>query len=107
MQLRHKPPALALSRQALPTFDRTKYALASGLARGAYVIADIPGGAPEVILVASGSEVALALNAHETLVAEGIRSRVVSMPSWEIFRTTNTGVPRKRVPGTSHSADRH
>src|SRR6185437_1287622 len=59
--------------------------LASGLARGAYVIADIPGGAPEVTLVASGSEVALALNAHETLVAEGIRSRVVSMPSWEIF----------------------
>jgi transketolase len=85
MQLRHKPVVLALSRQALPTFDRTKYAPASGAARGAYVIADVPGGTPEVILIASGSEVALALNAHETLVAEGIRSRVVSMPSWEIF----------------------
>jgi transketolase len=85
MQLRHKPVVLVLSRQALPTFDRTKYAAASGVARGAYVITDDPGGTPEVILIASGSEVALALNAHETLVAEGIRSRVVSMPSWEIF----------------------
>jgi transketolase len=85
MQLRHKPVVLALSRQALPTFDRTKYAPASGVARGAYVIADTPGGSPEIILIASGSEVALALNAHATLVAEGIRSRVVSMPSWEIF----------------------
>jgi len=88
MQLRHKPVVLALSGQASPTFDRTKYAPASGVARRAYVIADTPGGAPEVILVASGSEVALALNAHETLVAEGIRSRVVSMPSWEIFEQT-------------------
>ncbi|HWF45811.1 MAG TPA: transketolase [Bryobacteraceae bacterium] len=85
MQLRHKPVVLALSRQALPTFDRIKYASASGVARGAYVIVDALGGAPEIILIASGSEVALALNAHETLVAEGIRSRVVSMPSWEIF----------------------
>jgi transketolase len=85
MQLRHKPSVLALSRQALPTFDRTKYAPASGVACGAYVLADVPGGVPELILIASGSEVALALNAHETLVAEGIRSRVVSMPSWEIF----------------------
>ena len=76
---------LALSRQALPTLDRSKYAPASGVARGAYVLADAPGGNPEVILIASGSEVILAVQAHEKLLAEGIRSRVVSMPSWDIF----------------------
>jgi transketolase len=85
MQLRHQPAALALSRQPLPTLDRSKYASASGLARGAYVLADPPGGSPEVILIASGSEVALVVAAHEKLVADGIRSRVVSMPSWDIF----------------------
>jgi transketolase len=85
VQLRHKPTVLALSRQALPTFDRSKYAAASGVARGAYVLADAPGGNPELILIASGSEVSLAANAHETLITEGIRSRVVSMPSWDIF----------------------
>jgi len=82
---KHRPVALALSRQALPTLDRGKYAPASGLARGAYVLADAAGGTPEVILLASGSEVSLAIDAHEKLVAEGIRSRVVSMPSWELF----------------------
>jgi transketolase len=85
LQLRHEPAVLVLSRQPLPTFDRTKYAAASGLSRGAYVLADAPGGDPEVILIATGSEVSLAVNAHETLVAGGIRSRVVSMPSWDIF----------------------
>ncbi len=85
MQLRHEPAVLALSRQPLPTLDRTKYASASGVAQGAYVLADAPGGDPEVILIASGSEVALALDAHDELTAEGVRSRVVSMPSWEIF----------------------
>jgi len=85
IRLRHEPAVLALSRQPLPTLDRAKYAPASGLARGAYVLADIPGGNPEVILIASGSEVSLAVQAHEKLVADGIRSRVVSMPSWEIF----------------------
>jgi transketolase len=85
MQLRHKPAVLTLSRQPLPTLDRNKYASASGVARGAYVLADAPGGSPEVILIASGSEVTLAVEAHETLLAEGIRSRVVSMPSWHIF----------------------
>jgi transketolase len=85
MQLRHKPAVLALSRQPLPTLDRTKYASAAGVARGAYVLADSPGGNPEVILIASGSEVSLAVQAHEKLLSEGIRSRVVSMPSWEIF----------------------
>ncbi len=77
--------ALALSRQPLPTLDRSRYAPASGVAHGAYVLADAPGGNPEVMLIASGSEVSLAVNAHETLLAEGIRSRVVSMPSWDIF----------------------
>jgi transketolase len=85
MQLRHQPTVLALSRQPLPTLDRNKYAPASGVAKGAYVLADAPGGNPELIIIASGSELSLAVAAHETLVAEGIRSRVVSMPSWEIF----------------------
>jgi transketolase len=85
MQLRHQPAVLALSRQPLPTLDRSKYASASGVAHGAYVLADAPGGKPEVILIASGSEVSLAVEAHEKLLSEGIRSRVVSMPSWDIF----------------------
>jgi len=85
MQLRHKPAVLVVSRQPLPTLDRTRYAPASGLARGAYVLADAPEGKPEVILIASGSEVSLVVNAHETLLTEGIHSRVVSMPSWDIF----------------------
>src|SRR6266498_1666338 len=85
MQLRHEPAVLVLSRQPLPTLDRKKYAPASGVARGAYVLADASRGNPEVILIASGSEVSLAVEAHEKLVAEGIRSRVVSMPSWDIF----------------------
>jgi len=85
MQLRHKPAVLALSRQPLPTLDRNKYAPASGVAQGAYVLADAPGGNPEVIIIASGSELSLAIAAHETLLAQGIRSRVVSMPSWEVF----------------------
>ena len=85
MQLRHQPAVLALSRQPLPTLDRSKYASARGIAQGAYVLADSPGARPEVILIASGSEVSLVVQAHETLRAERIRSRVVSMPSWEIF----------------------
>jgi transketolase len=85
LQLRHEPAVLALSRQPLPTLDRDRYAPAAGVARGAYVLADAPGGKPEVILIATGSEVVLAVSAHEKLLAEGIRSRVVSMPSWDIF----------------------
>jgi transketolase len=76
---------LALSRQPLPTFDRSKYASPAGLAHGAYVMADAPGGPPDIILIASGSEVSLVVEAHETLKSQGIRSRVVSMPSWDIF----------------------
>jgi len=74
-----------LSRQPLPTLDRTKYASAAGVAFGAYVLGDAPGASPEVILIATGSEVGLAVQAHERLLADGIRSRVVSMPSWDIF----------------------
>ncbi len=85
MQRRHEPAVLALSRQPLPTLDRNKYAPASGLARGAYILGDAPTGKPEVILIASGSEVSLAVEAHEQLLADGIRSRVVSLPSWDIF----------------------
>jgi len=86
LQLRHKPAALLLSRQALSTIDRNKYASAA-VANGAYVLADVPGRKPDVILIASGSEVILALQAHEQLATEGIRSRVVSMPSWDIFES--------------------
>ena len=69
----------------MPTLDRSKFAPAAGVTRGAYVLADTPEGKPEVILIATGSEVYLSIEAHEELLAEGIRSRVVSMPSWEIF----------------------
>jgi transketolase len=85
MKLRHQPAVIVLSRQALPTIDRTKYAAASGVAQGAYVLADSSGGAPQVILIGTGSEVSLCLAAHEKLSAEGVRSRVVSMPSWDLF----------------------
>jgi transketolase len=85
MQLRHQPAVVVVSRQPLPTFDRTKYASAAGVARGAYVMADAVGGTPEIILIGSGSEVALVVGAHEVLTSQGIRSRVVSMPSWDIF----------------------
>jgi transketolase len=85
LQQKHEPAALVLSRQAIPTFDRNKYAPASGLAKGAYVLADPPQGAPEVILMATGSEVALCVSAYEQITAEGGRVRVVSMPCWELF----------------------
>ena len=85
LPLRHQPAVMVLSRQPLPTLDRKKYAAAAGVSQGAYVLADAPGGRPEVILIATGSELSLAVDAHEKLVAEGIRSRVVSMPSWELF----------------------
>ena len=85
LKLRHQPAVLALSRQPLPTLDRAKYAPASGVTKGAYVLADAPGADPELILIASGSEVSLAVDAYEQLVKEGIRARVVSMASWDIF----------------------
>jgi transketolase len=85
MKLHHEPAALILTRQDLPTLDRTKYAPASGLAKGAYILAEAEGGKPDVLLLATGSEVSLCVDAYETLKAEGIKSRVVSMPSWELF----------------------
>ncbi len=85
MKLRHQPAALILSRQALPTLDRRKYGAASGVAKGAYVLADAADGEPDVVLLASGSEVPLCLQAYEQLTAEGVKARVVSMPSWELF----------------------
>jgi len=85
MQLRHRPAALVLSRQVLPTLDRSRYAAASGVAQGAYVLAEAPGGEPDVIVIASGSKLSLAAQAHEALVAEGIRARVVSIPSRDLF----------------------
>lgn len=85
MQLQHQPVILALTRQALPTLDRTKYGSALGVAQGAYVLADADDGKPEVLLLATGSEVPLCVTAFEQLKAEGIKARVVSMPSWELF----------------------
>ena len=85
LQLHHEPAVLVLTRQAVPTIDRTKYAAASGLTRGAYVLADPPTGEPEVILIATGSEVSLCIEAYEQLTKDGVRARVVSMPSWELF----------------------
>ncbi|HEX5957143.1 MAG TPA: transketolase C-terminal domain-containing protein, partial [Hyphomicrobiaceae bacterium] len=98
LQLRHQPAAIALSRQALPTFDRTKYASAAGVARGAYVMADANGTPPEIILIASGSEVSLAVEAHEALASKGIRSRLVSMPSWDIFEHQDAGYRQEVLP---------
>jgi transketolase len=85
MGLKKEPVALILTRQALPTFDRTKYASATGVARGAYILADADDGKPQVILMATGSEVSLCIDSYEKLKAEGIKARVVSMPSWDLF----------------------
>jgi transketolase len=85
MQLHHSPVALVLTRQNVPTLDRSRYAPAAGLARGAYILADAPNADPDLILVSSGSEVQLCIDAYEQLTAEGEKVRVVSMPSWELF----------------------
>ena len=98
MPLRHNPVSLVLTRQAIPTFDRTKYAPASGVAKGAYVLADAPGGKPDVILMATGSEVHLCVEAYEKLKVEGINARVVSMPSWEIFERQDAAYKQSVFP---------
>ena len=85
LRRQHQPAALVLSRQAIPTIDRGKYASAAGVAQGAYILADAPGGVPDIILIGTGSEVPLCVSAYEQLSAAGIKARVVSMPSWEIF----------------------
>ena len=94
----HQPVALILTRQDLPVLDRSRYASAEGLRRGGYVLADPDGGDPELILIATGSEVALALAAHEELVADGIRSRVVSLPCWEIFERQDAAYRDEVLP---------
>ena len=95
--LREKPAALILSRQALPTLDRTRYAPASGLARGAYVLGDCEG-TPAVILMATGSELSLAVAAYEALTAEGIKARVVSMPSFDLFEEQDAAYRESVLP---------
>ena len=97
MHSKDRPVALVLTRQAVPTFDRTQYAGAQGLQRGAYVLTS-SAGEPEVILIGSGSEVQLCVQAHQHLVADGIRSRVVSMPSWELFKQQDQGYQNSVLP---------
>jgi transketolase len=87
LQIKDHPVSLVLSRQALPTLDRTKYRAASGLSKGAYVLIDAPDAKPNVLLMATGSEVSLCVAAHEQLASEGIKARVISMPSWELFES--------------------
>ena len=98
IQQTHRPATLVLSRQAMPTFDRTKYAPASGVAKGAYVLADAPGGKPDVILIGTGSELSLCVDAYEKLKTEGINARVVSMPSWEIFAEQDAAYKESVLP---------
>lgn len=99
-QLRHQPVALVLTRQNLPTLDRTKYGAASGTAKGAYVLADAPGGTPDVIIMGTGSEVSLCIDAYEKLKADGIKARVVSMPAWEIFEHQDAAYKESVLPSS-------
>src|SRR5690348_15799971 len=85
MQLTHRPAASILTRPSVPTLYRTKYASASGVAKGAYVLAEPDGGEPQLILIGTGSEISLAVEAYEKLRVEGIKARVVSLPSWHLF----------------------
>ena len=87
----------------MPTLDRTKYAPASGVAKGAYVLADAPGGKPDVILLCTGSEVSLCVDAYEKLTQEGINARVVSMPSWELFEQQSYEYQNRVLPPTVHA----
>jgi transketolase len=100
MQLKHEPAALVLTRQGLPTFDRSKYAPASGVAKGAYILADAADGKPDVILMATGSEVSLCITAYEQLTSEGIKTRVVSMPSWDLFEKQSAEYKNQILPPT-------
>ncbi len=100
MRLHHEPAALILTRQALPTLDRSKYAPASGLAKGAYVLADAASGKPDVLLLATGSEVSLCVQAYEQLKSDGIKARVVSIPSWELFELQSEEYQDSVIPAT-------
>src|SRR5690242_14999073 len=98
LQHTHGPSTLVLTRQAMPTFDRAKYAPASGVAKGGYVLTDAAGGKPDVILMASGSELSLCVDAYEKLKAAGIKARVVSMPSWELFEQQDASYKASVLP---------
>ncbi|PYX38910.1 MAG: transketolase [Acidobacteria bacterium] len=98
MQLHHEPAALVLTRQAVPTLDRSKYAAASGVAKGAYILADAPDAKPQVILIGTGSEVSLCVDAYEKLKTDGIKARVVSMPSWDLFEHQDQSYRDKVLP---------
>jgi transketolase len=98
MRLSHEPAALILSRQALPTIDRTRFGAASGVAKGAYVVVDAADGEPDLLLLATGSEVSLCMAAHEQLTNDGIRARVVSMPSWELFERQTREYQESVIP---------
>lgn len=98
MQQTHRPATLVMSRQAMPTLDRTKYAPVAGAARGGYVLADAPGGKPDVILLGTGSELSLCLEAYEKLKADGVKPRVVSMLSWEIFEEQDAAYKESVLP---------
>ena len=98
MQLQHEPAALVLSRQAVPTFDRSKYGAAAGVAKGAYILADAADGKPDVILMATGTEVSLCVSAYEQLKGEGVKARVVSMPSWNLFEHQGEDYKAKVLP---------
>jgi len=98
MALTERPACLVLSRQKLPTFDRSRYAGAEGLARGAYIMAGSKDRTPDVILIASGSEVQLCISAYERLKQEGIAARVVSMPSWELFEAQDRHYREEILP---------
>jgi transketolase len=100
VQLKHSPAVIVLSRQAMPTLDRAKYAPASGVARGAYVLADAPGGKPDVILMGTGSELSLCVDAYEKLKTDGIKARVVSMPSWAIFEQQDEAYRESVLPAS-------
>jgi transketolase len=96
--LKHRPGCLLLSRQPLPTFDRTRYASASGVARGAYVMADAKHGEPAIILMGTGSEVVLCTDVYEKLKKEGVAARLVSMPSWELFEQQDKAYRESVLP---------
>jgi len=98
MRLKHQPACLVLSRQPLPTLDRKRYASVAGVARGAYVLADAPGANPAVILIGTGSELALCVGAYETLKSKGVSARVVSMPSWELFEQQDAAYSESVLP---------
>jgi transketolase len=114
---RNGPTVLALTRQKLPTLDAAKYPAAAGVPRGAYILSEAAGGAAELLLIASGSEVTLALQAQAKLATEGIRARVVSMPSWDLFEEQDTAYKAKVLPagparlvieaGVRHGWDRY